>query len=193
MHGMAKNVENAQQKEPATKSAEEARATGMDEGCLLAGLVFDAAGEPMLPSPQSTNGQTSIRYYGDAKAGRAAADRISRSRLDSRVVAVLRRVRLLKTHWQGDELTEIIRRVLVLDDAIILQLNRRRCIAEWRTRESMLQRLSAEDVVRLVSTCLLPGEELTEAGSTICLKIARLSRPRRPRARTAHTPVLFRG
>lgn len=157
---------------------------GVERGTLLAGLIIDSVGAAMVPSRTlTTSSAANARYYVSMAVapGANAPDRIPATRLDSSVVATLRRVRLLTPSWQRENLVAILRRVLVLEDAIILQLDKRLCLAAWRAEEPMLQRITTGDVVRLVATCLAKNEELTEAGTALCLRVPRHSRARKIR------------
>lgn len=163
-------------------------------GALLAGLVIDTGGAEMLPRRNSGPNARRFRYYVSSAATPALGtpERIEAVRLDRSVIAILRRVRLLGEERQRERLRALIKRVLILDDAIILQLNKRLCLTAWRAQASVLQRLSTGDVLRSVGTCLARDEELTEAGTTLCLRVprrARKSRSRRPRKAPLFQPT----
>jgi hypothetical protein len=160
---------------------------------LLAGLVIDARGGAMIPSGPAGSSAANARYYVSAESFEdGSQERIPSSRLDSSVTAMLRRVRLLDENRWRDDLAAVLRRVVVLESAIILQLDKRQCLATWREKEAMLQRLSTGDVLRLIGTCLASGEEITEAGTAFCLKMPRHTRARKIRARGPRNALLFR-
>lgn len=154
-----------------------------ERGTLLSGLVIDGHGVEMSPSRVTNSGVAAARYYVGTLAlpGRDAPERIPAARLDANVVAILARIRLLGPTWQRQDITAIIRRAVVLEDAIILQLDKRRCLTAWRAQEPMLQRIATSDVLRLIATCLTGREEITEAGTALCLKLPRHARARKTR------------
>ncbi|NIJ48308.1 hypothetical protein [Rhizomicrobium electricum] len=160
---------------------------------LLAGLVIDSRGGLMVPSGPAGSSAANARYYVSAEAlnEKGAQERIPSSRLDTSVTAMLRRVRLLEDSRRREDLTAVLRRVVVLDDAIILQLDKRQCLATWREKEAMLQRLSTGDVLRLIGTCLAGDEEITEAGTALCLRMPRHTRARKIRSRGPRNALLF--
>jgi hypothetical protein len=187
MHGTLDQDEKAKERAASTERG----LADAERGTLLAGLVIDAHGGEMVPSRMASSGATSARYYVGTRAlpGSDLPEHIPAARLDASVVAMLSRIRLLGTTRRREEIAAIVRRVLVLDDAIILQLKKRLCLAAWRAQEPMLQRISTGDVVRLVATCLSGQEELSEAGTALCLKMPRHARARKPRS--LRSPLLF--
>jgi hypothetical protein len=187
MHGTIKTEEELTNAEPAAGGAEcPARAV------LLDGLVIDARGTAMVPSGPA--GAASARYYvsENAVAASGALERIPSNRLDSSVLTMLRRIRLLDGAGRRDDLAAVLRRVVVLEDAIVLHLDKRQCLATWRAQEQILQRLSTGDTLRLIGTCLTQDEEVSEAGTALCLKMPRHSRARKIRGRGRRNALLFR-
>lgn len=160
---------------------------------LLSGLVIDAQGAAMVPSGTVHAGSAAARYYVSVTtAGSGTPERISASRLDASVIALLARIHLLADPQHHKELTTVLRRVVVLENAITLQLDKRASVAAWRKHEPMLQRLASADVLRLVATCLGKDEQISEAGTTLCLSVPRHSRARKIRTRRAQNTLLFR-
>jgi hypothetical protein len=156
---------------------------------LLAGRVIDAGGALMHPSPAAAT----ARYYVSAEtSGSGAPERIPAARLHSSVVALLQRIRVLAKHWQPADLETVLRRVVVLDDAIVLHLDKRRCVAVWRAAEPMLQRIATGEVLALLSSSLASDEHLSEAGTALCLSVPRRSRARKIRGRGGEKAQLVR-
>ena len=154
---------------------------------FLAGKVIDIDGRVMAPIRLQKPGGP--RFYTSDIAG-DNGQRISVLRLDSRVAAILCRIHLLQEDWSRDDLVHFLRRVMILDHAIVLQLCRRACLTAWRSREPALRRLSNGEILRLVQTCLIRGEEMVDVGTTLCLSSARYARARKIRSEHALPPAI---
>jgi hypothetical protein len=189
MHGTIKNGESLLKVQPVTAATLEKS----NRTTLLAGLVIDARGGPMVPSAPPGSGGASARYYVSSKthAGSGLQERIPSNRLDSSIVAMLRRIRLLGDSHERSDLVAVLRRVVVLEDAVILQLDKRQCLATWRVQDPILQRITTSDVLRLIGTCLAKNEEISEAGTALCLSMPRHSRARKIRTRNLQNALLF--
>jgi hypothetical protein len=160
-------------------------------GGMLGGLVIDAWGADMAPSGMGT---AASRYYVSLAISPALGtqERVPAKRLDSAVVAILKRIKLLAHPWRQEDLKAVLRRVVVLEDSIVLQLEKRVCLKVWRAHEPILQRITTSNVLRLVSTCLIKGEEISEAGTALCFKAPRHARARKIRKRSPRSAVLFK-
>jgi hypothetical protein len=184
MHGTIKIEEELTEAKPVARDVERP-----ERAALLAGLVIDARGTPMFPS--GPPGAASARYYISGGDGAILLERIPSSRLDSSVLTMLRRIRLIGEGRRREDLITVLRRVVVLEDAIVLQLDKRQCLTTWRSQESILQRLSTTDALRLIGTCLAKDEDITEAGTALCLRMPRHSRARKIRVRGPRNTFLF--
>lgn len=172
---------------------EQARRDDQKQGPLLRGLLIDSHGVAMSANSVAVGGGTVSRHYVSEKTQSSciAPDRIPAVRLENSVVAVLHRMRLLNEEWSRDELATILRRVVVLEKAIVLQLDKRLCLAAWRAQEPALQRITTREVLRLVGACLTKNEEISEAGTALCLRLPRHARARRIRERAPKRALLF--
>lgn len=147
----------------------------------------------MMPSGAAA-GTTDPRYYLSEAISPALGtqERVPAKRLDTCVVAILQRIRLLAPAWRYEDLRAVLRRVVVLEDAVVLHLEKRICLSAWRTHEPILQRITVSHVLQLITTCLAKGEEISEAGTTLCLKTPRHTRARKIRKRGPSAAVLFK-
>lgn len=193
VHGTLKKDGERAKTRSAVNAAADGEACEFECSALLAGLVIDAGGASMVLSRAAAFGAANARYYVSSAVSPAlgALERIPAARLDSSVIAILRRVCLLGDEWQREDLLAILRRVVVLEDTIILQLDKRLCLTTWRAREPILLRIATGDALRLVGTCLAKGEEIFEAGTALCLRVPRHSRARKIRQRSRRTALLF--
>ena len=168
-------------------------AGGPGRGALLSELVIDAWGTTMMPSGAAT-GAADPRYYLSATISPilGTPERVPAKRLDACVVAILQRIRLLTPGWRYEDLRAVLRRVVVLEDAIVLHLEKRVCLTAWRSHEPILQRITVSHVLRLIATCLAKGEEISEVGTALCLKTPRHTRARKIRKHGPRSTVLFK-
>ncbi|NIJ46961.1 hypothetical protein [Rhizomicrobium electricum] len=150
------------------------------DGCdpLLAGLVIDAAGHPMVPSRRTASGRA--RYYVSVVSSPDGSERarIPAARLDRRVVGLLKRVGLLGEDWRQGDLEAVLHRVVVSPDAVELQIGIRACLAVWRQSYPDFGRVTIARVQGAMMGRLTVDEELAEVGSKLSLTTPRHSRNR---------------
>jgi len=127
---------------------------------LLAGLLFDELGTPMLPTYTIKGQSRRYRYYVSRPAmkgevSKAAISRIPAPPLEGLLARILERMRL-----PANEPRVTIQRIDIQANTVAIHLKRDEAIAHWRSAEPGLSSQTDEQI-------LSDRRELLEAGETL--------------------------
>jgi len=156
------------------------------QDALLAGLIFDGEGTPMVPTYSTKPDGRRYRYYASqsrlqGKPTRASISRVPAAPMEEIITGRLARFRLIAPDCDGTRARQVLRRIQVNAASLVIELDRAVALQRWIEQEPE-EPENGRDAMGELRSMLSAGEELSEDRDRLILTLPIRARFRGGRA-----------